>query len=69
NKRWIYRLFLATDTNFRLKRRKVCSEEADPSLGDGWAYFVEQEAYTAHITQFSDQAQLSTVGHGCARQA
>ncbi|TFK57845.1 hypothetical protein BDN72DRAFT_866439, partial [Pluteus cervinus] len=55
--RWIYRLFLATDANFRLKRRKVSSEEADPSLGDRWAHFVEQEAYTEHISQFSDQAQ------------
>ena len=46
---WIYRLYLAIDANFRLKRRLVSSEEADPSLSDGWAYFVKQESYKAHL--------------------
>ncbi|TFK57786.1 hypothetical protein BDN72DRAFT_782857, partial [Pluteus cervinus] len=32
-------------------------EEADPSLGDGWSYFVENEPYMEHIESFGDQAQ------------
>ncbi|TFK60590.1 hypothetical protein BDN72DRAFT_779220, partial [Pluteus cervinus] len=55
--RWIHRLFLAIDANFRLKRRKVSTEEADPSLGNGWAYFVKHVPYMDHIERFADQAQ------------
>ncbi|TFK59339.1 hypothetical protein BDN72DRAFT_873055 [Pluteus cervinus] len=58
--RWIYRLFLAIDANFRLKRRKVSSESADPSLGSGWAYFVEQGPYAEHIKNFADQFQAKS---------
>ncbi|TFK61245.1 hypothetical protein BDN72DRAFT_732128, partial [Pluteus cervinus] len=49
--RWIYRLFLAIDANFRLKRRLVSSNENDPSLGGGWAYFVDQAKYQDHLNQ------------------
>lgn len=49
---WRYRLFLAIDANFRLKRKKVSSELADPSLSKGWAYFVEQQGYQRHLTKF-----------------
>ncbi|TFK59939.1 hypothetical protein BDN72DRAFT_780066 [Pluteus cervinus] len=55
---WLYRLFLAMDANFRLKRRdNKITEDADPSLGDGWSYFVENEPYMEHIGSFGDQAQ------------
>ncbi|TFK60201.1 hypothetical protein BDN72DRAFT_750605, partial [Pluteus cervinus] len=57
---WIYRLFLAIDANFRLKRRKVSSESADPSVGSGWAYFVEQGPYAEHIKKFSEQSQAKS---------
>ncbi|TFK60138.1 hypothetical protein BDN72DRAFT_872951 [Pluteus cervinus] len=60
-KRWIYRLFLGIDANFRLKRRDVSSEAADPSLNKGWAYFVEQKAYSQHLlVHSSDTQQKST---------
>lgn len=55
--RWIYRLFLAIDANFRLKRKQVSSEKADPSLGKGWAYFVEQDAYTEYLRKFDNETQ------------
>ncbi|TFK60790.1 hypothetical protein BDN72DRAFT_778956, partial [Pluteus cervinus] len=59
-KRWIYRLFLAIDANFRLKRRAISSESADPSLNKGWAYFVEQEAYAEHLSvHASDKSTCS----------
>jgi hypothetical protein len=47
--RYIHRLFLAIDANFRLKRRNVSSEEKDPSYSVGWAYFVPEVAYKAHL--------------------
>jgi hypothetical protein len=46
---WLYSLFLAIDANFRLTRKHVSSEERDPSLSDGWAFFVKNEPYQAHI--------------------
>ncbi|TFK59703.1 hypothetical protein BDN72DRAFT_873011 [Pluteus cervinus] len=71
NKRWIYRLFLAIDANFRLKRRALSSEEADPSLGKGWAYFVDQEPYMAHVEQFEDlpQAKSSCSSHSAVNKS
>ncbi|KAJ7037089.1 hypothetical protein C8F04DRAFT_1180815 [Mycena alexandri] len=38
--KFIYALFLAMDANFRLKRKDVSSEEADPGLGSGWSFFL-----------------------------
>lgn len=46
---WIYRLFVAIDGNFRLKRRKVSSDKRDPGLGHGWAFFVEESAFKEHL--------------------
>ncbi|KAJ6500304.1 hypothetical protein DFH09DRAFT_1375882 [Mycena vulgaris] len=36
---FLYALFLALDANFRMRRKKVSSEEKDPSLGDGWSFY------------------------------
>ncbi|TFK80129.1 hypothetical protein K466DRAFT_504425 [Polyporus arcularius HHB13444] len=52
DKSWLYRLFLAMDANFRLKRKKVSSDELDPSLNDGCAYVVAEAAYKAHLAAF-----------------
>jgi hypothetical protein len=40
-------LYLAIDANFRLrlKARGI----VDPELGSGWAYFVEESEYAAHV--------------------
>ncbi|PPQ89792.1 hypothetical protein CVT25_008232 [Psilocybe cyanescens] len=51
-KGWIYGLFLAIDANFRLTRRHVSSEERDPALADGWAFFVENAPYVTHLKNF-----------------
>ncbi|KAG1847579.1 hypothetical protein F4604DRAFT_1883995 [Suillus subluteus] len=48
-KGWLYGLFLAIDANFRLKRHAVSSDETDPSLSQGWAYFVEEKSYKSYI--------------------
>ncbi|KAG2086104.1 uncharacterized protein F5147DRAFT_748645 [Suillus discolor] len=56
-KGWLYGLFLAIDANFRLKRRVVSSDEIDPSLSQGWAYFVEEASYKSHISDRAEDTQ------------
>jgi hypothetical protein len=45
------------DANFRLKRKAVSSDAADPGLAEGWAYFVENQQYKSHLAQYGDQPQ------------
>lgn len=47
--RWLFKLFLGMDANFRLKRKKVSSDTADPGLNNGYAYFVNESEYKAHL--------------------
>ncbi|KAJ7467369.1 hypothetical protein B0H11DRAFT_1732757 [Mycena galericulata] len=54
---FLYALFLAMDANFRLKRKDVSTEEADPGLGPGWAFFCEVSAYMQHLADNWDQPQ------------
>ncbi|KAG1806398.1 uncharacterized protein HD556DRAFT_1428520 [Suillus plorans] len=51
NRRWLYALFLAIDANFRLKRKAVSSDERDPSLNAGSAYFVEGCEYKTYLAE------------------
>jgi hypothetical protein len=37
--------------NFWLKRCNVSSDVVDPSLSEGWAYFVEERKYKAFLCQ------------------
>ncbi|KAF8171891.1 hypothetical protein BJ912DRAFT_1025110 [Pholiota molesta] len=64
-KSWLYSLFLAIDANFRLTRKHVSSEERDPSLSDGWAFFVKNEPYQAYIKAnwAEPQPRSSCVNH------
>ncbi|KAJ7130028.1 hypothetical protein C8R43DRAFT_896340 [Mycena crocata] len=57
DQRFLYALFLAIDANFRLKRKDISSEEADPGLGPGWAFFDEVKAYMAHLAEHWDEPQ------------
>ncbi|THU94960.1 hypothetical protein K435DRAFT_667355, partial [Dendrothele bispora CBS 962.96] len=50
--RWLYRLFLAMDANFRCVRLQVSSEAADPSLNRGSAYIIEAGTAHNHICTF-----------------
>ncbi|TDL14398.1 hypothetical protein BD410DRAFT_734138 [Rickenella mellea] len=59
-KRWLYTLILAMDANFRLKRRRSSSNAADPGLGTGLAYFVEDDAFRSHVAQYIDQPEMTT---------
>lgn len=58
--RFIYFLFLALDTCFRLKRLLVSSEKKDPGLGTGLAYFVEDLPYRKYLLTITDQKEIST---------
>jgi hypothetical protein len=46
---WLHALFLGIDANFRLKRKNVSSDKADPDLNQGCAYFVEEKEYKEYL--------------------
>lgn len=48
---------MAIDANFRLKRKKVSSDTVDPSLSQGWAYFVEDTAYKNYVEKMINEVQ------------
>jgi hypothetical protein len=49
--RWLYRLILAEDANFKQKSRLRSDVARDPPLGPGWGTFVENSAYIEYIAQ------------------
>lgn len=55
--RWKYALFVAIDANFRLKRKAVSSDTADPSLNAGWVYFVQEHKYKFYIADRASEKQ------------
>ncbi|KAJ7038747.1 hypothetical protein C8F04DRAFT_909699, partial [Mycena alexandri] len=60
---FLYMLLLAMDANFRLKNRLRANETQDPSLGSGLGYFVEEDGYKKHITNYvaeKDVGQISS---------
>ncbi|KAJ7628915.1 hypothetical protein FB45DRAFT_1028980 [Roridomyces roridus] len=58
--RYLFTIFLAIDACFRLKRKKVSSWAADPSIQDGWAYFVKSTEYMEYVKTLGDQKEMST---------
>ncbi|KAJ7776650.1 hypothetical protein DFH07DRAFT_865726 [Mycena maculata] len=57
DKQFLYALFLAIDANFRLKRKDVSSEEKDPGLCKGWAFYCEVTKYMTHVKKHWAQKQ------------
>ncbi|KAI6142305.1 hypothetical protein EDD17DRAFT_1711602 [Pisolithus thermaeus] len=51
HRKWLYADFVAIDANFRLKRKHVSSDAIDPSLSDGWGYFVEDSQYRTFLNE------------------
>lgn len=45
------------DANFRLKRKNVSTNEADPGLNRGCAYFVEETKYKEYLGQFVNEKE------------
>ncbi|KAJ7866278.1 hypothetical protein B0H14DRAFT_3442547 [Mycena olivaceomarginata] len=58
--RYLYTIFLAIDTCFRLKRKKISTWLADPSLQDGWVYFVRSFTYEDFVKTLGEQKEMST---------
>ncbi|KAJ7336983.1 hypothetical protein DFH08DRAFT_964940 [Mycena albidolilacea] len=58
--RFLYTIFLAIDTCFWLKRKKISSWLRDPSLQDGWAYFVRSFLYEDFVKTLGEQTEMST---------
>ncbi|KAF8058561.1 hypothetical protein FPV67DRAFT_1565454 [Lyophyllum atratum] len=56
---WLYTLLLSEDANFRLKNRLRSSDEKDPSLQPGLAYFLASDRYLRHVSQYADQDEIS----------
>jgi hypothetical protein len=40
-----------------MRRKKVSSEEKDPSLGDGWSFYVQVAAYYTYLAQHWNEKQ------------
>jgi hypothetical protein len=55
--RWLYTSFFAIDANFRLKRRIVSKDSVDPSLSNGWSYFVNETAYRSYLNDHGMETQ------------
>lgn len=50
--RWLYRVTLAMDANFRLSNKLTRSTtETDPNLTDGRAYMAPWEDYAVHLSE------------------
>ncbi|EAU92252.2 hypothetical protein CC1G_10138 [Coprinopsis cinerea okayama7 len=49
---FVYRLFLAIDANFRLRRKDVSSDARDPGLNRGYAYMVDDKDFRRHLAEF-----------------
>ncbi|RDX41714.1 hypothetical protein OH76DRAFT_1459063 [Lentinus brumalis] len=62
---WLYKLNLAIDANFRMKRKKVSDDTSDPDLNAGCAYFVEEHAYKAHLTTFDKDLAKAALEKSC----
>ncbi|KAF9492640.1 hypothetical protein BDN71DRAFT_1420467 [Pleurotus eryngii] len=58
--KYLYSLLVSMDANFRLKNRMRSSDEADPGLITGLAYFVEPKGYSQHLKRFAAQTDTST---------
>ncbi|KAK6969028.1 hypothetical protein R3P38DRAFT_2671570 [Favolaschia claudopus] len=57
DKQFLYALFLALDANFRLRRKDVSSEQKDPGLGKGWAFYCDVLKYMEHVKRNWKQEQ------------
>ena len=55
--RWLYSLFVAIDTNFRLKLKSRGVK--DPELGSGLAYFVNTTKFEAHLKDRAEEEDVS----------
>ncbi|KAF7315023.1 CxC2 domain-containing protein [Mycena indigotica] len=60
SQRYLYRLILSIDANFRLKNRLRPNEHQDLSLGSGLGYFVESSSYKDHLRSYVKEKDVSS---------
>ena len=53
--RFLYSLFIAMDVNFQLKNCARSSDNSDPGLHTGLAYFVANPPYHDYLLRFATQ--------------
>ncbi|KAK0486702.1 hypothetical protein EDD18DRAFT_1311625 [Armillaria luteobubalina] len=67
---WEDTLYVRMDANFQLERFNVSSEDKDPGLSKGLAYFVDTEAFHKHLKDFDKriiQCPSSCSNHEAAK--
>ncbi|KAK0221290.1 hypothetical protein IW262DRAFT_1447825 [Armillaria fumosa] len=52
---WENTLYVGMDANFHLERFNISSEEKDPGLSNGLAYFVDTQTFCRHLKDFDKQ--------------
>jgi hypothetical protein len=57
--RFLFTIFFAIDACFRLKRKKISNWLADPSIQDGWSYFVRSLEYMEFVKTLGEQKEVS----------
>ncbi|KAJ7080717.1 hypothetical protein C8R43DRAFT_909900 [Mycena crocata] len=58
--RYLFRLILAMDANFKMKNHIRAREHDDPSLGPGWGAFVELQGYKKHLRHYVAEKDISS---------
>ncbi|KAH8103218.1 hypothetical protein DFH11DRAFT_1692670 [Phellopilus nigrolimitatus] len=58
NRKWLYKLFLAVDANFKLKQKDRSFKDIE--LAPGWVYFVEEDTYQRIIATIVDEIETNT---------
>jgi hypothetical protein len=56
--RWLYRLLLAIDANFRLKNKDRPGVKADAPLGDGWGHWVPENLFMSYVNAYGYQVEV-----------
>ena len=56
-------MFIAMDTNFRLKNQLVSNYLQDPGLGIGWAYMLPREDYEGYVLSRVNDEDVSSFPH------
>ena len=49
--------FVAIDANFRLKRKDVSNDKADPGLSQGFSYFVDSEEFNNFLKKHQNEVE------------
>ncbi len=63
--RYINHPIVAVDANFRLRNVRKSTEENDPGLHMGLAYFVDHYKYIQHIRKYVSQKDVGSVPLRC----